>query len=89
MDANAGYHQIPLVKDDQLHTTFITSSRVYCYKVMPFGLKNARATYQRMVNKVFIAQIGRNLEVYIDDMITESKQANDHAKDLRETFSTL
>ena len=56
---------------------------------MPFGLKNARATYQRMVNKVFQSQISRNLEVYVDDMITKSKQASEHTTDLRETFTTL
>ena len=56
---------------------------------MPFGLKNAGATYQRMVNKVFQSQIGRNLEVYVDDMITKSKQVSEHAADLRETFITL
>ncbi|XP_057517940.1 uncharacterized protein LOC130798860 [Amaranthus tricolor] len=89
MDANAGYHQIPLAIEDQPHTTFITNAGVYCYKVMPFGLKNAGATYQRMVNKVFQSQIGRNLEVYVDDMITKSKQASQHAADLRETFNTL
>ena len=56
---------------------------------MPFGLKNAEATYQRMVNKVFNSQIGINLEVYVDDMITKSKQAIHHAVDLRETFMIL
>ena len=89
MDANAGYHQIPLAIEDQPNTAFITNAGVYCYKVMPFGLKNAGATYQRMVNKVFQSQIGRNLEVYVDDMITKSKQASEHAADLRETFTTL
>ena len=53
MDANAGYHQIPLSTEDQPHTAFITSAGVYCDKVMPFGLKNAGATYQKMVNKDF------------------------------------
>jgi reverse transcriptase-like protein len=48
MDANAGYHQIPLAPEDQPHTAFITNAGVYCYNVMPFGLKNAGATYQRM-----------------------------------------
>ncbi|XP_057543365.1 uncharacterized protein LOC130821594 [Amaranthus tricolor] len=89
MDANAGYHQITLAIEDQPHTAFITNAGVYCYKVMPFGLKNAGATYHRMVNKVFQSQIGRNLEVYVDDMITKSKQASQHAADLRETFNTL
>ena len=82
MDANVGYHQIPLALEDQPHTTFITNARVYCYKVMPFGLKNADATYQTMVNKVFKTQLGKNLEVYVDDMITKSRQATEHATDL-------
>lgn len=56
---------------------------------MPFGLKNASATYQRMVNKVFNAQIGKNLEVYVDDMSTKSRQAANHVADLRESFITL
>ena len=89
MDANVGYHQIPLATEDQPRTTFITNAGVYCYRVMPFGLKNVGATYQRMVNKVFQSQIGRNLEVYVDDIIVKSKQAFDHAADLRETFMTL
>ena len=73
MEANAGYHQIPLAIEDQPHTTFITNDGAYCYKVMPFGLKNAGATYQRMVNKVFQSQVGRNLKVYVNDMIKKSK----------------
>ena len=89
VNANAGYHQIPLATEDQPHTTFITNAGIYYYKVMPFALKNVGATYQRMVNKVFQSQIGRNLEVYVDDMITKRKQASEHAADLRETFATL
>lgn len=89
MDANVGYHQIPLALKDQPYTAFISNTSVYCYKVMPFGLKNAGATYQRMVKKVFDTKIGRNLEVYVDDMITKSKQAIDHVADLLETFMTL
>ena len=49
------------------------SQGFYSYKVMPFGLKNARATYQRLVNKMFNKQIGRNMEVYVDDMLVKSK----------------
>lgn len=79
MDANVGYHQISLVVEDRPHTAFITPSGVYFYIVMPFGLKKAGATYQRMINKVFKSQIGRNLEVYVDDMIAKSKSAEDHA----------
>ena len=82
MDANAGYHQISLAEEDQSHKAFITSFEVYCDRVMPFGLKNVEASYERMVNKVFNAQIGRNLKVYVDDMIKKSKEAKVHANDL-------
>lgn len=54
-----------------------------------FGLKNAPATFQRLVNNVLSNQIGRNLEAYIDDMIVKSKQVETHIDDLRETFSAL
>ncbi|GAA0165225.1 hypothetical protein LIER_20683 [Lithospermum erythrorhizon] len=56
------------------------------YKVMLFGLKNAGATYQRMVNKVFSTQIGRNMEIYVDDMLIKSREADDHEANLRESF---
>ena len=56
---------------------------------MPFGLKNAGATYQRLVNKMFNKQIGRNMEVYVDDMLVKSKEELAHLDDLRETFTTL
>ena len=56
---------------------------------MPFGLKNVRATYQRLVNQMFSNQIGRNVEVYVDDMLIKSKEEVDHLDDLKETFNTL
>ena len=56
---------------------------------MPFGLKNVGATYQRLVNKMFNKQIGRNMEVYMDDMLVKSKEELTHLDDLRETFATL
>ena len=56
---------------------------------MPFGLKNTRATYQRLVNKMFNKQIDRNMEVYVDDMLVKSKEELAHPDDLRETFATL
>ena len=65
---------------------FVTSQGLFCYKVMPFGLKNAGATYQRLVNKMFTPQIGWNIEVYVDEMLVKSKE-EDH-RDLRETFGT-
>ena len=72
----------PFTFEDQPHTAFITNVGVYCYKFMPFGLKNAGATYQRMANKFVDTQIVRNLDVYVDDMITKSRQAKNHVADL-------
>lgn len=56
---------------------------------MSFGLKNARVTYQRMMNKMFTPKIGRNIEVYVDDMIVKSRFAQTHLADLIKTFRTL
>ena len=89
MDAFSGYNQILMDEDDQEKTSFVTSQGLYCYKVMPFGLKNARATYQRLVNHMFSHQIGRNVEVYVDDMLVKSKDEANHLVDLKETFDTL
>ena len=89
MDAFSGYNQIKLAKEDQEKTTFITSQGLYCYKVMPFGLKNVGATYQRLVNKMFSKQIGRNMEVYVDNMLIKSKEKSTHPDNLQETFTTL
>jgi hypothetical protein len=89
MDAFSGYNQIMMDEDDQEKTSFITSRGLFCYKVMPFGLKNAGATYQRLMNRMFHDQIGRNVEVYVDDMLVKSKEEDDHLHDLGETFKTL
>ncbi|KAI9185296.1 hypothetical protein LWI28_005952 [Acer negundo] len=82
MDAFLGYNQIMMQPSDQDKTSFITDQGLYCYKVMPFGLKNASAIYQRMVNKLFKQQIGKSIEVYIDDMITKSLEAGQRPRDL-------
>jgi hypothetical protein len=74
---------------DQEKASFITERGLYCYKMMPFGLKNVGATYQRLVNKMFQDQIGRNIEVYVDDMLVKSTEATGHIADLKETFNTL
>ncbi|KAL0420630.1 UNVERIFIED_CONTAM: Pro-Pol polyprotein [Sesamum latifolium] len=89
MDASQGYHQIMLAPENRKRVSFITSAGTFCYTTMPFGLKNAGATYQRLLDKIFRHQIGRNMEVYVDDMLVKSKKARDHAKDLEETFSVL
>ena len=78
-----------MAKKDEEKTAFIIDRGTYCYKVIPFGLKNARATYQRMVNKVFAKQFGRNMEAYIDDIMVKSMSMAQHVVDLQETFATL
>ena len=70
---------------DQEKTSFVTSQGLFYYKVMPFGLKNAGATYQRLMNKMFAQQIGRNVQVYVDDMLVKSRRE----EDLKETFNIL
>ena len=89
MDAFFGYNQIQVAKEDQEKTAIVTSQGLYCYKVIPFRLKNAGATYQRLVNQMFEKQIGRNVEVYVDDMLVRSKEEEDHLDDIKETFNTL
>ncbi|GAA0174452.1 hypothetical protein LIER_27841 [Lithospermum erythrorhizon] len=73
MDASRGYHQIRMAPEDEEKTAFITEYGLYCWKVMPFGLKNTGATYQRMVNSIFSSQLGRNMEIYVDDMLIKSR----------------
>ena len=74
---------------DEEKTSFITEKRTYCYKVMPFGLKNVGATYQRLVNKLFEKQIERNVEVYVDDMLVKSQATQHHVQDLAKTCDVL
>ncbi|XP_024035603.1 uncharacterized protein LOC112096410 [Citrus clementina] len=80
---------IPMYEQDEESTAFITNQGLFCYRVMPFGLKNAGATYQRLVNKVFKPLIGKTMEVYVDDMITKSKIPEEHVRHLEETFELL
>ena len=86
LDDFSGYHQIPMHPPDAEKTSFITPHGLYCYNVMPFGLKNAGATYQRLVMKMFLPLLGSTMEVYIDDMLVKSKQRLDHADHLQQTF---
>ncbi|PKA66234.1 RNA-directed DNA polymerase like [Apostasia shenzhenica] len=89
LDAFSEYHQIRMAKEDEEKTAFITDFGTYCYNVMPFGLKNAGATYQRMIDAVFKDQRGINLEAYVDDILVKSKTFEGHLSDLRETLDTL
>ena len=89
LDAFQGYHQIPLALDDQEKTAFVTPIGNYHYKVMPFGLKNVGSTYQWMITKMFEPQLGRNIDVYIDDMVVKSKVVSEHVGDLTSIFGIL
>ena len=89
LDAFQGYHQIPLASDDQEKTAFVTPVRNYHYMVMPFSLKNAGSTYQRMMTRMFKSQLGKNIEIYIDDMVVKSKMVAEHLEDLGTIFEIL
>ena len=89
LDAFFGYHQIPMYPLDAEKTTFITPNGLYYYDVMPFGLKNVGATYQRLVTKVFRSLLDSTIEAYIDDMLVKSKERFNHTKHLQEAFDLL
>jgi len=89
MDAFSGYHRIPLCLKDQEKTAFIMDWGLHYYTMMPFGLENAGATYQRLVDKLFEPFIGKTMEVYFDDMIVKSKTNGDHVYDLMKMFDIL
>ncbi|GKE26311.1 reverse transcriptase domain-containing protein [Tanacetum coccineum] len=89
LDAYKGYHQIQMAEGDGDKTTFFTGKGVFCYWKIPFGLKNTRATYQRLVDKVFNDQIRRNLEAYMDDIVIKSNSKESMLKDIQETFNRL
>ena len=86
MDAFSGYNQISMDPDDQEKTSFVTGQGTYCYRVMPFGLNNAGATYQRLVNMMFQKQIGTSIELYIDDMLVKSTTTELHIAHIFEAF---
>nr|GEV60376.1 reverse transcriptase domain-containing protein [Tanacetum cinerariifolium] len=89
LDAYKGYHQIQLAEVDEEKTAFHTGQGVYCYTKMPFGLKNAGTTYQRLMDKAFEGQIGWNIEVYVDDLVVKSYTDAEMMRDIEETFHTL
>ena len=89
IDGFSGYNQIKMHKDDTSKVSFITDFGVFCYLLMAFGLKNAGATYQRLVNKIFNHLIGKTMEVYVDDMLVKSLDKTNHVKYLREAFEVL
>src|ERR1041384_4995750 len=87
--AYSGYNQIRMKEEDEEHTSFITPYGVFCYKIMPFGLKNAGVTYQRMMQACLKEQIRRNVQVYVDNIVIKTNSATTLLDDLRETFAAL
>ncbi|BBN67449.1 hypothetical protein Prudu_80S000100 [Prunus dulcis] len=88
MDGNAGYNQIMVAEEDIHKTTFMCPGHIgaFEYTVMPFGLRNAGATYQRPMNSVFHDMIGHSLEVYIDDVVIKSPEEGYYVSNLRKAF---
>src|SRR5215210_336740 len=75
--------------NDQIKTSFITPYEAYCYVTMPFGLRNAGATYQCCMQRCLHDQIGKNVQVYVDDVVIKTKEHHTLIDDLRETFDNL
>ncbi|KAM1897512.1 hypothetical protein ACFX14_031969 [Malus domestica] len=88
MDGHAGYNQIFIIEADVHKTAFRCSGALGTYEwvVMPFGLKNTRATYQHVMNTIFHDLIGTTIEVHIDDVVVKSKRHRTHIDDLRQAF---
>ncbi|XP_071708874.1 uncharacterized protein [Rutidosis leptorrhynchoides] len=78
-----------MAADDEDKTAFHTSQGIYCYTKMLFGLKNAAATYQRVIDEAFKSQISINLEAYVDDLVIKNTTAQSLLDDILETFSSL
>ena len=89
LDDYSCYHQIKMKESDQLATSFITPFGMYCYVTMPFGLRNAGATYQWCILPVFRDHLGRSVEAYVDDIVVKSRKADDLVADHRITFDCL
>jgi len=89
LDAFSGYNQIMMHPRDECKTAFMTESSCYCYKAMPFGLKNAGATYQRVMDRVQAPILGRNVQTYVNDMVVTSQQREQHVTNLEELFTTI
>ncbi|GFZ02402.1 hypothetical protein Acr_15g0010100 [Actinidia rufa] len=89
MDGSSGYNQIRMAPRDEELTAFRTPKGIYCYKVMPFGLKNAGATYQRAMQKIFDDMLHKNVECYVNDLVVKTRDRNNHLEDLKKVFDRL
>jgi hypothetical protein len=89
LDAYLGYNLIKLKVEDEEKTAFITPYGIFCYQVIPFGLKNAGATYQRMMQNCLGSQIGQNIQVYMNDVVITTRKEDSLITNLKETFDNL
>ena len=89
MDGFSGYNQIKMHPEDEDLTAFRTPQGIYCYTVMPFGLKNAGATYQRAMTIIFRDFLHNLVECYVDDLVVKTKDRENHSHDLRKVFEKL
>jgi hypothetical protein len=89
MDGFSGYNQILMAPEDMTKTTFVTEWEIYCYTVMPFGLKNAGATYQMMATALLHDMMHKEVEVYVDDLIVKSATRGEHITNLRKFFERI
>ncbi|XP_035838075.1 uncharacterized protein LOC118485749 [Helianthus annuus] len=89
LDCYKGYHQVQMKLEDEDKTAFRTDLGIFCYTKMPFGLNNDGATYQRLMDKTFAGDIGKHIEVYIDDLVVKSHEEDQMLKDIEKTFNSL
>ena len=89
MDEFSWYNQIMMAPEDMKKISFITEWGTYYYRVMPFGLKNAGATYQRAATTMFHDMMHRDVKVYVDDMIVKSRDRTDHLVALQRFFERI
>ena len=89
MDDFSRYNQIRMAPEDREKTTFVTMWGTFCYKVMPFSLKNAGATYQRAMVTLFHDMMHKEIKVYVDDLIAKSREDESHVENLRNLFERL
>ena len=89
LDAYSAYHQIRPYGPDEIKTSFITPFGCFCYVTMPFGHKNAGATFMCMIQKCLLTQISQNVEAYMDDIVVKSRKGSDLLTDLTKTFANL
>ena len=89
LDLKSGYHQVEMDEDSIPKTAFVTHKGQYAFRRMPFGLKNAPAAFQRMMNKAFQPLLGVCVLIYLDDIVIFSKNKQEHKEHLRKVFEIL